>query len=304
MTAPKPCLPGCIKVISDHEPPKTRTDHAPGCPNASTVTAGPPVTVLDVPRESPEETLGRIIEEIAATMTPEQIAEANRKVALIMAGHRARPVGYKAAKCPVPDAPGVPGCQKSDSAEIRKMLYHAPSCPDAEPAPAPEPKQGSEVSMTQVFADSFDAVMAENAALRAELAAKERVCETRAKAMHELADDLAAARGEIAKLRADWEASNLHKNLELTAERAAREKAEAAFEGEKRERMIAERERDTAKIVADKAEARVRELEERIAQFAVPPGNASARASERYSNAREWLEREGAILAARKGGER
>lgn len=37
------------------------------------------------------------------------------------------------------------------------------------PAPAPEPKQGSEVSMTQVFAESFEAVCAERDALRSEV---------------------------------------------------------------------------------------------------------------------------------------
>ena len=47
-------------------------------------------------------------------------------------------------------------------------------------------------------------------------------------------------------------------------------------------------------------------MEDRIAGFAVIPGGHFARNRERYSNAREWLEREGcAILAARaKEGEK
>lgn len=109
----------------------------------------------------------------------------------------------------------------------------------------------------------FNVFDAENRALRAELAAKD---------------------AEVASLKAEIPARMLRFPQRRLGYRILSLEHELAAE----------------KAAHEKSEARVRELEDRIAGFAVIPGGHFPRNSERYSNAREWLEREGcAILAAR-----
>lgn len=220
MTDQKPCLPECRPAFG------ARGDiHAPACPNApkppeapkvETVTAGPPVTMLT---ESAEDRFLRIMEPIIADaesrMTPQEIEEANAKIAALVESHSPAPAPVAPKEC-------LDRCRWNIDPQGRDFFFHAPSCPNnpgacedplcdlmrdhatphrlRKPAPAPEP-QGSEEPIEPVT--ELEAEKSTSKILRAQLvqAISERDEARATKDMHKERQEEAWA--EVAALRAE-----------------------------------------------------------------------------------------------------